>query len=362
MNLSVDIRHSFSGFILNAAFDVPNGITGLIGPSGSGKTTLINAIAGILRPDHGRINLGECQFFNERIGTCLTPQARKVGYVFQDYRLFPHLNVAKNLDYGRWIRGLPNDTAKRSRTVELLGLEHLLGRRIGSLSGGEKARVGIARALLSNPQLLLMDEPLAALDADRKKEILPYLERLRDEAELPIIYVSHALDEVIRLATSLVIMKDGNVEMSGAAKDVICNADSATFLGADAVGALLSGTPTGLVADGLSEITVSSAKIWVPEISGDPSRKLRIRVRANDIILSRKPPEGLSALNVLPAKVTRISGGMDAARMVQLSVGDELMLAQLTARSVHALELDKGTDCFAILKSVAVSHNDIGGG
>ncbi len=361
MNLSVDIRHSFSEFTLNAAFNVPNGITGLIGPSGSGKTTLINAIAGILRPDHGRINLGECQFFNERIGTCLTPQARKVGYVFQDYRLFPHLNVAKNLDYGRWIRGLPNDTAKQSRTVELLGLEHLLERRIGSLSGGEKARVGIARALLSNPQLLLMDEPLAALDADRKKEILPHLERLRDEAELPIIYVSHALDEVIRLATSLVIMKDGNVEMSGAAKDVICNSDSATFLGADAVGALLSGTPTGLVADGLSEITVSSAKIWVPEISGDPSRKLRIRVRANDIILSRKPPEGLSALNVLPAKVTRISGGMDAARMVQLSVGDELMLAQLTARSVRALELDKGTDCFAILKSVAVSQNDIGG-
>ena len=360
MNLNLDIRHEFPGFTLNAAFDVPNGITGLIGPSGSGKTTLINAIAGVLQPDHGQIDLGGRKFFDGEAGLCLDPQARKVGYVFQDYRLFPHLNVAKNLDYGRWARGLPHDAAKQSRTVELLGLGNLMQRRVASLSGGEKARVGIARALLSDPELLLMDEPLAALDADRKKEILPYLERLRDEAELPIIYVSHALDEVIRLATSLVIMNTGNVEMTGAAKDVICHADSASFLGSDAVGALLSGTPTGVVADGLSEIAVSGAKIWVPKISGKKSRTLRIRVRANDIILSRQPPEGLSALNVLPAKVTQISGSTDATRMVQLCVGDELMLAQLTARSVRALKLEKGADCFAILKSVAVSQNDIG--
>ncbi len=361
MSLSVQIKHHFADFQLDAAFEAPMGITGLIGPSGSGKTTIVNAIAGLLRPDEGRIVLGKGALMDTASGAWRPPRDRAVGYVFQDYRLFPHMNVAKNLDYGRWARGQPRDSTRQAQMVELLGLHDLLERRIASLSGGEKARVGIARALLSAPRLLLMDEPLAALDGDRKAEILPFLERIRDEAEIPIVYVSHALDEVIRLATTLVLMKGGKVLQSGPAEDILCDPASASTLGSGAIGALLPAHMTGKSADGLSELSVSGGTLWVPEIAAAPKRNLRIRVHANDVLLSRARPTGLSALNILPATVARITEGLGPDKLVQLRVGDDLVLAQVTNRSAKALELTEGTACFAILKTVAVSQNDISG-
>ncbi len=361
MSLSVRIKHHFPNFSLDAAFEAPMGVTGLIGPSGSGKSTIINAIAGLLRPDESRIVLGKGALSDTTSGAWRPPRDRAVGYVFQDHRLFPHMNVAKNLDYGRWARGRPRDAARHDQVVELLGLGGLLDRRTAALSGGEKARVGIARALLSGPRLLLMDEPLAALDGDRKGEILPYLERIRDEAEIPIVYVSHALDEVIRLATTLVLMRDGKVIQSGPAEDILCNPASATTLGSAAIGALLPARLTGKSADGLSELSVSGGKLWVPQIEATTERLLRIRVHANDVLLSRERPTGLSALNILPATVARITEGLGPDKLVQLRVGNDFVLAQVTNRSANALELSEGATCFAILKSVAVSQNDISG-
>jgi molybdate transport system ATP-binding protein len=361
MSLSVRIKHHCPNCSLDAAFEAPMGVTGLIGPSGSGKSTIINAIAGLLRPDESRIVLGKGALSDTTSGAWRPPRDRAVGYVFQDHRQFPHMNVAKNLDYGRWARGRPRDAARHDQVVELLGLGGLLDRRTAALSGGEKARVGIARALLSGPRLLLMDEPLAALDGDRKGEILPYLERIRDEAEIPIVYVSHALDEVIRLATTLVLMRDGKVIQSGPAEDILCNPASATTLGSAAIGALLPARLTGKSADGLSELSVSGGKLWVPQIEATTERLLRIRVPANDVLLSRERPTGLSALNILPATVARITEGLGPDKLVQLRVGNDFVLAQVTNRSANALELSEGATCFAILKSVAVSQNDISG-
>lgn len=361
MSLSVQIKHHFPDFTLDATFEAPMGITGLIGPSGSGKTTIINAIAGLLRPDEGRIVLGKGALSDTKSGAWRPPRDRAVGYVFQDHRLFPHMNVAKNLDYGRWARGRPKDKAREDQVVDLLGLGDLLERRTAALSGGEKARVGIARALLSGPRLLLMDEPLAALDGDRKGEILPYLERIRDEAEIPIVYVSHALDEVIRLATTLVLMRDGKVLQAGPSEDILCDPASAATLGSAAIGALLPARITGQRGDGLSELAVSGGKLWVPQVTAPPDRPLRVRVHANDVLLSRTRPTGLSALNILPAKIEAITEGLGPDKLVQLRVGDDLMLAQVTNRSAKALDLQPGASVFAILKSVAVAQNDISG-
>ena len=360
MSLSVKVRHRFGAFQLDAAFETPGGITGLIGPSGAGKTTVVNAIAGLLRPDEGRVILGKGALWDSATGAWRPPRDRGIGYVFQDHRLFPHMTVAGNLDYGRWVRGQPRDRDKQAQIVALLGLEGLLDRRIGGLSGGERARVGIARALLSGPRLLLMDEPLAALDSDRKAEILPYLERLRDKAAAPIVYVSHALDEVIRLANTLVVMREGKVVQAGPVGDLLSDPASLSTLGPEAIGALLPVRCTGRQADGLSEVRFEGGTLWVPGVErAVPDRALRVRIRASDVLIARDAPTGLSALNVLPATVGAITPHGPACAMVLLHLGPHRVLAQITRRSVGALDLVPGTVCHAILKSAAVTPSDV---
>ncbi|MDG1129166.1 MAG: molybdenum ABC transporter ATP-binding protein, partial [Paracoccaceae bacterium] len=215
MTLQVSLRHQFAGFDLDVAFEAPPGVTVLFGPSGSGKSTVINAVAGLLRPDRGRIVTDDLVLLDTDARRVLPPHKRRLGYVFQEGRLFPHLSVRQNLLFGRWFA--PRDARGESldRVVELLGLEHLLDRRPGALSGGEKQRVAIGRALLAAPRLILADEPLAALDETRKAEILPYFERLRDEVAVPILYVSHASAEVARLATTVVALRAGRVAAVG---------------------------------------------------------------------------------------------------------------------------------------------------
>jgi molybdate transport system ATP-binding protein len=213
--LRVEVEKRFGDFRLAAKFAGGGKVTALFGASGAGKTTIVNMIAGLVRPDRGRIVLDDAVLFDSAEGTDVPTHRRHIGYVFQEGRLFPHLSVAHNLDYGRWMNGLPFDATERDRVVRLLDIPHLLGRRPGKLSGGERQRVAIGRALLTKPRLLLLDEPLASIDAARKGEILPYLERLRDESGVPMVYVSHQADEVRRIAGTVVRLDDGKVTAVG---------------------------------------------------------------------------------------------------------------------------------------------------
>jgi molybdate transport system ATP-binding protein len=213
--LAVDVEKRLGEFSLAAKFDAAGGATALFGPSGSGKTSIVHMIAGLVAPDRGRIALDDQVLFDSAARINVPAHKRRIGTVFQEGRLFPHLTVAQNLDYGRWMGRLPVDEAERARVIGLLNIGHLLTRRPGHLSGGERQRVAFGRALLMRPRLLLLDEPLASLDRARKQEILPYLARLRDEAKVPMIYVSHQAGEIVRLASQVVRIEDGRVEATG---------------------------------------------------------------------------------------------------------------------------------------------------
>jgi molybdate transport system ATP-binding protein len=223
--LAVDIEKRLGDFSLSARFATGNGVTAVFGPSGAGKTTLVNMISGLLTPDHGRIAIDDTVLFDSERRINLPPHRRHIGYVFQEGRLFPHLSVKRNLDYGRRMCGLRPDGAQMQRIIGLLDIGHLVDRRPGKLSGGERQRIAIGRALLMRPRLLLLDEPLASLDVARKREILPYLERLRDEVGVPMVYVSHQAAELRRIATSVVRLSAGKVAASGG-KELLDAADA----------------------------------------------------------------------------------------------------------------------------------------
>ncbi len=252
MGLEVALRHDLGGFRLDVAFTAPAGITALFGRSGSGKTTVVNAIAGLLRPEMGRILVDGAVLLDTTAGVFVPRHRRRIGYVFQEGRLFPHLSVRQNLVFGRWFAADRAPPAEIGHVVEMLGIGHLLDRRPAGLSGGEKQRVAIGRALLASPRLLLMDEPLASLDAARKEEILPYLERLRDEVKVPILYVSHAIPEVTRLATTVVALVDGRVALSGPATAVLSDPAILPAAERDEAGVILTARLIGHDPDGLS--------------------------------------------------------------------------------------------------------------
>ncbi|MFT4013876.1 MAG: molybdenum ABC transporter ATP-binding protein [Paracoccus sp. (in: a-proteobacteria)] len=344
MSLSVAFRHRFPGLELDVSFQAPGGVTALFGPSGCGKSTTINAIAGLMRPDGGRIALAGRVLFDGH--TNLAPQARRIGYVFQDGRLFPHMTVRANLRYpARWRRDAARDF---DRVVKMLALEPLLDRRPATLSGGERQRTAIGRALLSDPALLVMDEPLSGLDDARKAEIMPWLERLRDASGLPILYVSHSVPEVLRLANTVVLMGRGRVIHAGPLAELLADPDLAPQFGEREAGALIRGKVRGNDPDGMARIATAAGPLLL-QGPLPPDASLRLRILAHEVILSRDAPQGLSALNAWPATVIRIDGGL-----VQLAVGNERMLAQITPRSVHALDLAPGISCHAVIKSVSV--------
>lgn len=359
MTLSVVLQHGFPGFGLDVAFEAPAGVTVLFGRSGSGKTTVIDAVAGLLRPHHGRVAVDGVALLDTAARLSLPVHRRRLGIVFQDGRLFPHLSVRQNLLYGRWFAPLGEGVAL-DRVVEMLGIGLLLHRQPGALSGGEKQRVAIGRALLCNPRLLLMDEPLAALDEARKAEILPYLERLRDETRVPILYVSHSMAEVARLATTLVVMEAGRVLRVGPASALLSDPAIAPVLGLREAGAILSARLAAQEGDGLTRLETSAGPLLLPRVEAALGQTLRIRIHAQDVIVARTRPEGLSALNILPAVVAEVRLGEGPGALVQLRVGEDLILARITRRSAEALALGPGVPCFAILKSVAVAQGDVG--
>lgn len=360
MSLSVSLTHAFRDFSLDVAFDAPVGVTALFGRSGSGKTTVINAVAGLIRPDAGHIELDGRVLFDAGRKLCEPVHRRRLGYVFQEGRLFPHLSVRQNLLYGGWF-AKAGVGADFDHVVEMLGIGALVERRPGSLSGGEKQRVAIGRALLARPQLLLMDEPLAALDEERKAEILPYLERMRDETRVPILYVSHSVAEVARLATTLVLMEAGRVLRAGPAAEVLSDPDAVPALGVRMAGASLHAVVVAQDVDGLTRLETSGGTLLLPHVNARVGARLSVRIPAQEVIVARSRPDGLSALNILPATVTAVRLGDGPGAVVQLRVGDDLILARITRRSALALELAPGLDCYAILKSVAVAQADVGG-
>lgn len=361
MTLSVSLSHAFAGFRLEAAFDAPPGVTALFGRSGSGKTTVVNAVAGLLRPDRGRVAVDGQKLVDTQAGTFLPPHRRRIGYVFQDARLFPHLTVRQNLGYGRWFAGI-RDGAEFDRIVEMLGIGPLLARRPGALSGGERQRVALGRAILSAPRILLMDEPLAALDEARKAEILPYLERLRDEVGLPILYVSHSLAEVARLATTVVLLEAGRVTAAGPVAEVLSDPGTAAALGLREAGAVLQARIEAQEEeDGLTRLITGAGPVWLPRIEGAPGRSLRLRILAQDVMLALSPPQGVSALNHLPAVVEEVRLGDGPGALVRLRAGDEAILARITRRSARVMELRPGLRLHAVLKAVSVAQENAGG-
>ena len=358
--LDVAIRHAFEGFTLDAAFRAPPGVTVLFGRSGSGKTTIVNAVAGLLMPDAGRIASGDWTLLDTERAIRLKPHRRRLGYIFQEGRLFPHLTVRQNLAYGAWFapKGAPREDG--ARVVGLLGIGHLLDRRPAALSGGEKQRVAIGRALLSAPRLILADEPLASLDEARKAEILPYFERLRDEVSIPILYVSHSASEVARLATTVVALDGGRVVAQGPAAEVL--GDPAVLpAGVRAAGALLETRIAGHHADGLTELDAGGLPLFLPRLAQPVGARIRVRIAAQEVLVSLPSPVGLSALNVLPGVIETMRSGEGPGTLVSIRTAAGSVLARVTRRSAASLGLAPGVACHAVIKAVAVAPEDVGG-
>lgn len=356
--LKLSIRHRLPDFLLDAGFEAPNGVTALFGRSGAGKSTIVKAVAGLMRPDSGRIEADGVVLSDSETGRFLPPHRRRVGCVFQDSRLFPHLSVRQNLLYGAWFAGRKSGT-EQDRIIELLGIGHLLARRPGTLSGGERQRVALGRAILSHPRLLLMDEPLAALDEARKSEILPYLERLRDETGLPILYVSHSPAEVIRLATTMVLIDSGQVVSAGPTSDVMSDPAIAPVLGLRETGAIVQARVQTQEADGLTCLTTSAGHIYLPRVDAAPGSFLRLRILAQDVMIALDRPSGISALNVLPGIIRDLTE-TDSGVLLRLLCGQEVLLARITKRSARVLQLQPGKAVHAVLKAVSVAPGNIG--
>ena len=363
--LSVAVEHRLGDFRLDAAFDSTGGLTALFGRSGAGKTSLVNAIAGLIRPDRGRITLEDTTLTDTERGVFVPARRRHIGYVFQEGRLFPHLTVRQNLLYGRWFARERRDAARPGEVehvVDLLGIGDLLARRPANLSGGEKQRVAIGRALLAHPRLLVMDEPLASLDEARKAEILPYIERLRDDTRIPIVYVSHQVAEVARLATTLVVLSEGRVAAAGPTAAIMGRIDLFPLTGRAEAGAILSTRVAEHdVRFGLTTLRAAAGDLRVPYIDLRLGAPMRVRIRARDVMIAVEPPHGLSALNVLPGTVAEIGHADGPIVEIRLDCAGEALVARLTRRSVESLGLEPGRQVYAVIKSIAFDHHSIAG-
>jgi molybdate transport system ATP-binding protein len=347
VSIDIDLSVRRGSFLLEARFRIERpGITALFGPSGAGKTSLIHAVAGLAKTERGTIALNGRTVLDTEARIDVPSRSRRVGYVFQDARLFPHMNVERNLLFG-WRRALAQATSSDiAQVVDMLGLDPLRARNPRTLSGGERQRVAIGRALLASPEILLLDEPMASLDAARREEILPYLERLRDERRLPMLYVSHALDEVSRLADKVVVLNNGRVTDEGSVFDVVPRIDPKA-------GTVLPATVVRHREDGLTELASGAGPLLVQRLRAKEGTALRVRIAAADVMISLGAPDGLSANNVIPAKIVglrRLRGLVD----IELAAASAKLFARITESSTARLALVQGMDIFAIVKAVTV--------
>ncbi len=370
MSITVSISHKLGKFDLDADFHIPDtGITALFGPSGSGKTSLINIIAGLETPRQGHIEISDRVVFDHRQRINLPARKRRVGYVFQDARLFPHKTVSENLYFGarRNAQKLPRE--EQSAILEMLGILPLMGRRPAALSGGEKQRVSLGRALLSNPDILLLDEPLSALDHARKQEILPYFQWLRDHRKIPMLYVTHAIDEVARLADHMVVIDQGTTLASGSVFEMLGRTDLPPLAGRFDAGTVLSARIVS--RDPKAEVSFldcAGQRLVVPYLGRPTNPNVRLHIRARDVMIAKTAPTGISANNVIPVTITKISQENRDTVDISLWLGHDpddrhqhdtanaqpVLHARITRWSAHRLKLGLGQKVFAVIKSVTV--------
>lgn len=355
--LKVAASKRLGAFMLDAQFELPTpGVVALFGRSGCGKSTLINVIAGLLDADSGRVALDEAVLLDTAQHIDVPPERRRIGYVFQESRLFPHFDVAGNLRYAETRAGPPR-FVDFDRVVDLLDLKLLMNRRAHQLSGGERQRVAIGRALLSQPRLLLLDEPLASLDASRREEVLPYLEILRDQLAIPMVYVSHDFEEVLRLATHLVLMESGKTTAQGGIGEMSLNPGVRAVIGADAVGAIVEGIVLGTDPEsGLTRVGVGGGELKVQSAAA-VGAKLRVQLLARDLIVATRAPEQLSVRNVLTGVVTALTDDEGDADLIAIDIGGTLIMARITRAATRELKLSVGLPVWALVKAVSLrSH------
>ncbi|HYL90747.1 MAG TPA: molybdenum ABC transporter ATP-binding protein [Burkholderiales bacterium] len=357
--LEFTAHYAAGRFVLDAQFSTRPGITALFGRSGAGKTTVLGLIAGLKRSHRGRIAVDGRVLYDSSRNVDLPPHRRRVGYVFQEGRLLPHLTVRQNLLYGRFF--FPHGRMAFEQAVTLLGLESLLARRPGTLSGGEKQRVAIGRALLADPAVLLLDEPLASLDAPRKAEILYYIERLRDDVKVPIVYVSHSLDEVVRLADSIVVLSEGRVVGSGEVREMMGRAELRPYLGRQEGGAVIEARVAEQdLQSGLARLDFAGGALEIPDVEALVGERVRVRIRARDVSLALTRPDGLSIRNILAGTVVRLATEEGPSLDIELDVGGTPLIARITRRSALDLGLRPGLAVFALLKSVSIDRRSVG--
>ncbi len=354
-NIHARFRVDRGDFALDIDLELPgHGITALFGHSGSGKTTCLRAMAGLERAPGGFFSIGDDVWQDEQNGIFVPTHRRALGYVFQEASLFSHLSVSGNMAFGLKRTASAEQRFDLATVADLLGIGSLLDRMPDSLSGGERQRVAIARALLAAPRLLLMDEPLASLDLKRKLEILPYLERLHGELSIPVIYVSHAPDEVARLADHLVLLEDGKVVASGSLSETLARTDLPPAF-ADDAGVVLETTLSGHEADNLSQLDFADGSLHVGRRPEAPGSRLRCRIHARDVSLALERPRASSIVNILPATVTAVAATDTPGHvLVQMRVGTTPLLARITERSQRELEIVPGQPVWAQIKGVAL--------
>lgn len=359
MSLEVAVQRRLGAFTLDAAFRTEGGVTALFGRSGAGKSTLANLVAGLTRPDEGRIVLDGVVLVDTARHIFLPRWKRRIGVVFQEGRLFPHLSVSQNLMFGRRFAAKSDRVVEPSEVVGLLGLRPLLDRRPRDLSGGERQRVAIGRALLMGPRALIMDEPFASLDEARKNEILPFVELLRDRMSLPILYVSHAVLEVARLAATVIVLDEGKVIRSGPPASVFGTADAGLLT--EEVGGIVTAKVIGdEPEEGITRLAFSGGALMVPHFAAPAGTAVRVRIAARDIILARERPRAISAQNILAGTVAGLRALEGTTVEVLIDVGGERLTALVTHPSVRQLGLEPDASVFAIIKTAAIIPAAIG--
>ena len=353
--LRVALSHA-SGFHLDVDVRLPGqGVSAIFGPSGCGKTTLLRCVAGLTRPATGRVTVGGQLWQDDAAGVWLPTHRRPLGMVFQEASLFAHLTVQGNLDYGQRRVPAAERRVSLAQAIELLGIGHLLARRPAGLSGGERQRVAIARALAASPRLLLMDEPLAALDAARKAEVLPYLERLQRSLDIPMLYVSHSPDEVARLASHLVLLQAGHVKVQGPTAELMTRLDLPLSHGDTAAALVQAQVLAHDAHDHLLSVAFSGGRLHLiatqQYVAGEA---VRLRVLARDVSLARTRATDSSILNLLPARITQLAEDSPGQMLVALDAAGTALLARITRRSCQQLALAVGDTVFAQVKGVAL--------